>query len=513
MSESGGACIDSRHAEHVALAALTVLGLSFWFWMGFPFGNHNESYVWVAYLKKWTFVDAFASRIFAIQNFRPLAQLLAWITFKAGGDSGVVTQVVNYLGGIAAWVVLLGSSNTRRTFSLLAVIVGGVFFSGYIYLFHLHGVFYSPLLLLLAYMILRSERPFSETTLLLIAVLAFLVSLVHPFASLIYIGYVAGILAEKGKELRRYGRWMAYLSIPTFLLVILGALLTGQTYKTELDPWTYLTGAWTSYKMVMVHPLVSLVAAGLSVVALGDRFRSRGARVALVLATLALSVLLYRIGIPVILLWLAVSLARALFLRRWVFVSLIVVTSALPASYPSGSPTYTVFVLMVCCAVTAAGTALPERLARLLQPRYILALLLVSALSLTLVRLDVSLPGLSRVAQPLLAEREKTIQLESVITWVMGSGYQDYDLILERNASQPRVSRDAIDRRLRPPASQENLDYYMGDLRLWKPVERGTHRTLRVSFGETEGDGEDVVYAITSKHAGWAVVREGLPSR
>ena len=502
---------DSRSGRHIACAALTLLGLSFWFWMGFPFGNHNESYVWAAVLKRCMFADLLVTRIFAVQSFRPLAQVIAWMTFKAGGESGVLAQVVNYLGAAAAWVVVLGSSNAKRSFSVVAFFVGGAFFSGYIYLFHLHGVFYSPLLLLLAYLILRSDRPLPESTLIVMAVLAFLASLVHPFAAVIYFGYLIGLIAEKGRDLGIYGRRIAYLSLPMFLLVILGALLTGQTYKGELDAGAFLTGALTSYRMVTVHPLLYLVAAGLSLAALGDRFGSWRGRVVLVLAIFALSALLYQLGLPVILVWLAASLAKALLLRKWIYVALIVVTSALPAANPSGSPTYTVFVLMVCSAVTAYSLSLPGRPARLLQARWILVLLLLSASALILMRMDVSLPGLSRAARPLLAEREKTIQLETIIAWVMASRYRDCGLLFQQDATQPRVSGDAIDRRFRPPTSQTSLDYYMGDLRSWKPLERGTHGTLVIGFGGTDDGGDDVVHAIHSQHAGWAVVRVALP--
>ena len=29
-------------------AFVTILGISFWFFLAFPFGNHNESYRWIA---------------------------------------------------------------------------------------------------------------------------------------------------------------------------------------------------------------------------------------------------------------------------------------------------------------------------------------------------------------------------------------------------------------------------------------------------------------------------------
>lgn len=36
---------------------MALMGLSFWFLVAFPFGHHNESYVWQVYLDKCGFLD------------------------------------------------------------------------------------------------------------------------------------------------------------------------------------------------------------------------------------------------------------------------------------------------------------------------------------------------------------------------------------------------------------------------------------------------------------------------
>ena len=57
-----------------------------------------------------------------------------------------------------------------RLFSLFALVAGGVFFAGYIWAFHLHGIFYGPLLLYVAALLRLASGPLDLRTLLAVFV-------------------------------------------------------------------------------------------------------------------------------------------------------------------------------------------------------------------------------------------------------------------------------------------------------------------------------------------------------
>src|SRR5262249_24766985 len=134
----------------VRWCALAIAGLSFWFWVGFPFANHNESYAWIAQLRTMDLHAALTRTLVGVANWRPLGTGTAWILYHAAHGSIAPVELLNYFVAAAAWAWVAWVVADRRVFGIAAFLVGGALFSGYIYLFHLHGIFYSPLLFFVA---------------------------------------------------------------------------------------------------------------------------------------------------------------------------------------------------------------------------------------------------------------------------------------------------------------------------------------------------------------------------
>ncbi|MES1226687.1 MAG: hypothetical protein ABUT20_65035, partial [Bacteroidota bacterium] len=128
---------------------LTLSGLSFYFFMGFPFDNHNESYLWLAIFKKVSLCDTLTKNVIHIESFRPLGMANAWLSYKLSGNI-YLQQILNWLFVLSSFTLLFTVVKNKILFSFLSFIVCGCFFAGYIYLFHLHGVFYGPFQLYVA---------------------------------------------------------------------------------------------------------------------------------------------------------------------------------------------------------------------------------------------------------------------------------------------------------------------------------------------------------------------------
>lgn len=184
---------------------ITVLGFSFWFLLAFPFGNHNESYRWLVSLDTYGMVDWLTKWLHG-STFRPLGQLTAWATYSLSGGSTYPIQMLNYILAVLAWLLAFYAAKERRVFALLSLLAGSVFFSGYIYLFHIHGVFYSPVLILIALALqLSSREVVMPRQLLGIALLSLVISLFHPFAVLVGLATIFGLAMDKKPFLKKVG--------------------------------------------------------------------------------------------------------------------------------------------------------------------------------------------------------------------------------------------------------------------------------------------------------------------
>jgi hypothetical protein len=110
-----------------------------------------------------------------------------------------------------------------------------------------------------------------------------------------------------------------------------------------------------------------------------------------------------------------------------------------------------------------------------------------------------------------MAEREKTHQLERILSWWGDSEYGRYPILLTHSAETPVRSEDSVARTNRAPTSQFFLDAYIGSRAFHPkgPVALAAATPLSVAFGEKAGDTDRLLLAVGSSHAGLATVRLG----
>ena len=127
---------------------LTVLGFSFWFFMAVPFASHRETYSWLAWARIQTFAQQFSFGLSS--TYRPLAEPVTWLCFRVLDPRIFPTSVVRqtlfqlfvYAMFVLAWWLIYSVAPQRRLFALVSFVAGGVFFSGYVHLFHINGLMY-----------------------------------------------------------------------------------------------------------------------------------------------------------------------------------------------------------------------------------------------------------------------------------------------------------------------------------------------------------------------------------
>jgi hypothetical protein len=503
---------DTDEILHVTPATapfglLAILGVSFWFFLAFPFANHNESYRWIVLLNTLGLSDWVGKGVVAT-TFRPLGQATAWLSYWLSDGSIYLIQLLNYAVSAAAWLLTFSSIREKRAFGLIALCVGGVFFSGYIYLFHIHGVFYGPVLLLTAALLRLSGKSVATgISIFWVTGLSIVFSLYHPFSLLVCLAFLVGLALDARPTLKR----IHYLLAGSAVLICLGSIRVLESSATP--PWAVenFLGFLTSYRMVEVHPVVSVasfVFAVLTVVSVSLPWRTRAVWLG---SCVALVVTFRSLGVPVILVWVLVCFAKMIHLKDWPVAFIVLGTSLLPATTSVGTPTYTVFVFMVCSFALASDWSVLESWLELVSGRTAFLLCFVPILLLVALRLGADVPIISKLSKPILAEKEKTFQLEAIIEWMMASPYAADELTLGQTHGTPLEAGDeAIDRTHRPPTSYFYLKKYISWRRTQAPVHSSStwasKGTLTVFFGGQELEGAEPLFWVIGDFAGTANV-------
>lgn len=490
------------HRDGIALALLPLAGFLVWFLVGLPWGPHTESFDWIVRLETLSLGQAAFARLPSVLSLRPLGIGLAWISYRVGGHDVALAQFVNAALALLAWWWLGRAVAARRTFALVALVVGGACFAGYIFVFHLHGVFYAPLLLLLAAMVHLANRPLGPGTLARAAGAAALAACFHPFALPLAVAFAAGALLES-RALRTAAGFGAAAAVLAAAVALYLLLVPASARGPAGDP---LHGWRVSFATTEVSRLVSLAAAALATLAARGLGAGR-ARVAAVLLVAGVAALLLALRWPVLPLWLAAAGLAAAAQGRWALAAVLATCVALPAANPTGSPTYAVFATFLAAALTAMTAPAEERLVWLGAPAA--ATLLVLALSLGVaLRAGVPVPVATAVARPLVAERERTAQFPVLVRDYLRSGWAAHPLRFARGFARP-AEGDAVDRRYRPPTNDVHLATWLAHLRAGAPA---AGETLYVAFGgDPLADGE-VVLSVRGRAAGDALVFRRVPA-
>src|SRR5262249_21206290 len=284
----------------------------------------------------------------------------------------------------------------RHVLAPLALVVGGVFFAGYIWVFHLHGIFYGPLLLYVASMVRAARGPLDLRTLLGTFVGGVLTALAHPYALPLAIAFALGAVIETPFLRSRAGAAALAIVITGSLAVYL--LLVPP--NSRVMPSVPLAGLITSFRTGEVNAVGSIVAALLAAWT-GSRAGPGPPGAGAALLTLLLAGASMAAGLPVLPLWIAWAAAKSARHGHWALVALLAASALLPIANPTGSPTYAIFAVFTAACATALDESGAERRLRAVPGAACVAVaaaLLVVALA---VRAGWPVPIVARLARPL----------------------------------------------------------------------------------------------------------------
>ena len=115
----------------------------------------------------------------------------------------------------------------------------------------------------------------------------------------------------------------------------------------------------------------------------------------------------------------------------------------------------------------------------------------------------VHIPIVSKVVNPILAEQEKTWQLETIIKWNKNSAFSPKHLKLFDSAEDPSSSSNAIDRKYRAPTRQEYLDVFV---REYSPAIPNDSSSFVITFGDKHIKDKEPVFSVPGRWNGTALV-------
>jgi len=502
----------STPIQTLAYFVLTVLGFSFWFFMAVPFASHRESYWWLAMVQSQPFAKAFG---IISSTYRPLAQGATWSAFLILDPSTFPTSVLHqallqgfvYGMFVLAWWLIFSTAPQRRLLALVACVAGGVFFSGYVHLFHLYGLFYVPVMLTLGGLLRFYGSGTFEKREVWFAVVATLLAFWHPFATALFVGFYFGYYLDtfSKRNKAQHARAVVILLASTITIAALVVLFP----RTPMPLDTRLAGFLVSYKTNEVNLVASVVAFLLTQAVILGMGLSPRVKFAAVLLVSALSVVFLLKSLPLLLLWLCAVLVKLVRLRRWELFFLTLTASLLPFGGAIGSPMYALFAVILAVYVTPLECPQANSALSVVKPRYVWGAIIASMMVILLVRIGIEVPIVTRLASPLLTERERTYQMENILDWLHKSEYCGDALAFAENAGSPIDSvESAMTRRYRPPAWPPDIQlYWTTVLQCRQPERLNTNaETAVVTFGGQPFRDSRPLFKVEGRYAGDATV-------
>lgn len=505
----------NSRTQTISYFILTVLGFSFWFLIAVPFASHRETYSWLAGVQTQSFAQQFSFGLSS--TYRPLAQVATWFGFVILDPRIFPTSVLRqallqgfvYGMFVLAWWLIYRTAPQRRAFALVACVAGGVFFSGYIHLFHLYGLFYVPVLLTLGALLHFHASDTFEKGEVWFALVATVLAFWHPFATALFVGFYFGFYVDTFRQ-RSKAQHVQSVTI-LFVGILTIAALVMLFPRTQMPLHTKLYGFLVSYQTNEVNWIASLIAFLLTQAVVFSMGLSPKVKLAAVLLVSILSAVFFLKGLPLLFLWFCAILIKLLRLRCWSLFFLALTAGVLPFGGGIGTPIYVLFAIIVAAYVTPLGWAQAERAVSIVKTRYVVAAIVAATIVVLMVRVGTKVPMVTKVASPLLAERERTYQLENILAWLHSSDYCGYDVGFVENAGSPIEDvESAITRRNRPPAALEDVQFFWKTVLQCQSSQHHKAGTAIVTFGGAALPNSKPVFKIGGTYAGDATVWIGV---
>ena len=507
---------DQTRAHKVIYFALAVLGFSFWFFAAVPFASHRETYAWLAGSTTQTVLQQFSFG--GASTYRPLSQavifpLFLWLdagTFPTSVVRQGVLQGLVYTLFVTGWWLLYRSAPQRRVFAALALVAGAVLFSGYVHLFHIYGLMYVPVILTLGAVIGWNATDRLEANAPWLALVTTVLVLWHPFAAALFVACYAGFYLERFHihDGRQHLKTLLLLLVPTVGIFCVVVLFGRDSHAVDSRLAAFLASYRTN-EVNIVASAVVLMLACVTALSMVSSIR-RGVLIALIAAAAGVAFLAN--GLPVLFVWFGIVLVKLWRMRLWSVFLLMLATALLPFGGATGTPIHALFAIIVATYATALGSETAERALSLVPLRYAVGVIAVALIVVTLVRSGMDMPVVSGVARPLLAERERTYQLEHALAWMHRSPYCRSAIAFVDPSGSPAESvESAIDRRHRPPAGIQDVQLFWNTILRCEPHDDGT--TAVVTFGEPSVTGFTPVYRVEGRYANGVMVSIGRTNR
>ena len=511
----GNAVVNTKHPSFSSSTnpvfpyfLLAVSGFSFWFFVGVPFASHRETYWWLAMVQTKPLSQAFG---IISSTYRPLAQGVTWSAFLLLDPRTFPTSVARqsllqgfiYCMFVLAWWLMYSSAPQRRVFAVLACLAGGVFFSGYVHLFHIYGLFYVAVMLTLGSLL----RFYGDGTFRKregwFAVIATLLVFWHPFATALFIAFYFGFCVETFHD-----RAKTQL-IRSVLILLVGLTAIGAMAvlfaRSPLPLHTRFAGFLVSYRTNEVSLVASAVAFVFALLAVFSFELAPKLNLVAALLVCGASALLFLNGIPLVLLWIVVVLIKLFLRRRWSLFFLMLAATVLPFGGGIGTPMYGLFAIILATYGTAYGFSRPDETLSRIGDGYIALAVSGVAILILVVRAGINVPVVTRLATPFLAERERTYQLETALNWLHNSKYCGDQLNFTESAGSPVESvESALSRQHRPPASSVDIDLFWTSVLQCRQDPSRTNRPgiAVVTFGGEQMAESEPVFRSSGRYSG-----------
>ena len=484
--------------ENIYLWLIAISGFSFWFFLGFPFANYYESYYWIGELNNSSFLQMIFQPTGHYTTYRPLGQLVILILYKAANGSIFLIQLSSYILTISAIFIVIKSLNEKRIFSLTSIFIGGFLFSGFGYLFHLHGLYYGAILLFLSLLFYNHRKNFSNNNFIITSSAAFITSLFHPLALIFHIFYLAGNTIEKRKSLIKK-QYVMIISVIIVELILLFILSPGQKIYLNSDN---LKGLMEIYKSFEMNKIITVFLILLSLVPVISLKIQKLNRIYLLTAIIILSVICILNSLPILIVVAFSCGLKLIHTKRWAILSLLIATFFFTVFTDVQSGHLKVFVLFVLAYSIAVDWKSLEDEMQFIKFNFSYSVVFIVALMIFLLRSEMNVPVLSKLSDSIFAKKESSYQLEEVIDWYLKSDYNnnDTELWLYDNSVKNKNIECSESTDLNP-TTNENLHIYLNSINRGKELDKIKSLKLYILFNNCEISESRLVHFLKGKYS------------
>lgn len=477
----------------------SVSGLIFWFILAFPFENRNESYSWLAQIESSTFSDCFIKTWPTIITYRPLSQCFSWLLYYSADKQIFLIQLFNFLLLFFAITVLVIISKNKLFSALLFLFGGFIFISAYYYLFHVHGIFYSPLILYYVYLIVIKDDFLQNRKRIVISFLITLITIsVHSYAVIIFLLYLLGQFAKNNFKADRSFKILFFITI-VILIVILKV-----NQSNPINPNLLFENLKTSLYNMEVSGKLSLLE--LSIIPLSALWIKRlNIRLAAIALIIILSSILFILKLPVTLVLILSLYVKLFYQKEYILIGIFSSLVLFPAIVSSGAATKSS--LMIPFIIYFISLDLDSIEVFLLKQKYYFYLIFPFLILIfaILSRFEIQIPVINIFTKPLLIEREKTYQLSSIIDWYLSSEFKNCKLTLSQDQIPVNIKTLDVNRLQIPPTSQGYLDEYI-EIKKKKLSIKDSGCKIFLVFGKDHSLNDGNIKVFPSRNAGIALV-------